>query len=233
MDHQQALRLQAVEKYTLGELTADFREQFEEHYFECPECATDLRALGTFVAASRQVLGEAEVFSEASSPSTKTERPGWFRWLRPVVAVPAIAILAAIVVFENVVTIPSARRQTGAGNLAEVYESSYRLEGATRGEVVRKVTVRADANFALEFDFTPSQAFPSYNGRLVDSSGASVVTFGLAGEQVNKELHLVIPAGKVHSGNYELVVTGSSGNYDRDLATREVLRIPFVVASEP
>src|SRR6266446_8022625 len=233
MDHQEALRLQAAEKYILGELTADLREQFEEHYFECPECATDLRALGTFVATGRQVLREAEVFSHVPSPSTKAERPGWFRWLRPVIAVPAIAILAAIVVFQNVVTIPSARRQTGAGNLAQAYESSYRLAGATRGGGVRTVTVRADGNFALEFDFTPSQAFPSYNGKLVDSFGASVLTFGLAGEQVNKELHLVIPAGNVHSGNYELVVTGSSGNSDRGLKTREVLRIPFVVASEP
>ncbi len=233
MDHQEALRLQAAEKYILGELTADLREQFEEHYFDCPECATDLRALGTFLTAGRQVLREAEVFSHVPSPPAKAERPGWFRWLRPVIAVPAIAILAAIVVFQNVVTIPSARRRTGAENLAQVYESSYRLAGATRSGVGRTVTVRADRNFALELDFTPSQAFPSYNGKLVDSSGASVLTFGLGGEQVNKELHLVIPAGKVHSGNYDLVVTGSSGNSDRDLKAREVLRIPFVVASEP
>jgi len=34
MDHSEVVRLKVVEKYILGELTADLREQFEEHYFD-------------------------------------------------------------------------------------------------------------------------------------------------------------------------------------------------------
>lgn len=233
MDHQEALRLQAAEKYVLGELTLELREQFEEHYFDCRECAAGLRALGTFVTGGRLVLQEEEASSGVSALSNGAERPRWFRWLRPVITVPAIATLAAIVAFQNAVTIPAARKQAGPESLARVYESSFRLEGPTRGGVVPRVTVRASESFALEFDFTPARAFRSYNGRLVDSSGASIMIFGLAGEQGNKELHLVIPAGKVHSGNYELVVSGEGGNSDRDPKNSEVLRIPFVVASEP
>ena len=34
----------AVEKYLLQELAGEERDQFEEHFFDCQECATDLGA---------------------------------------------------------------------------------------------------------------------------------------------------------------------------------------------
>ncbi len=56
MDHNEALRLHAVEKYALGELPASLRNEFEEHYFECEECAEDVRAAAEFVDNVRAVL---------------------------------------------------------------------------------------------------------------------------------------------------------------------------------
>ena len=44
MDHRQATQLTAVEKYLLDELTPEVRDQFEEHFFDCQDCAADLRA---------------------------------------------------------------------------------------------------------------------------------------------------------------------------------------------
>jgi len=46
MDHSEALRLQAAERYVLGELSPELREQYEEHYFTCEECASDVKASG-------------------------------------------------------------------------------------------------------------------------------------------------------------------------------------------
>src|SRR5260370_31053956 len=100
MDHQEALRLQAAEKYILGELPPDLREQFEEHYFDCPECAMGLRGLGTFVTASRLVLREEEMAPQVASNRPTAEPSGWFNWLHPVVSVPAIMALAAFVVYQ-------------------------------------------------------------------------------------------------------------------------------------
>ncbi|MFI5059605.1 MAG: anti-sigma factor family protein [Candidatus Acidiferrales bacterium] len=232
MDHLEAVRLQAAEKYVLGELPPEVREQFEEHYFDCSECAKDLKALTTFVTASRIVFEEREFSSPAPSRGERAVRPGWFSWLRPVIAVPAIAALAAIVVFQNAVTIPSAKKHGTQQSAAEVYEATYRLQGATRGGNIAKVTVRPSESFALEFDFTPSQVFASYKGNLVDSSGHSVRTFGLTGEQSNRELHVLIPGGIVHAGNYELVVVGDTGTLKQGPQNSEVLRIPFIVESE-
>jgi len=52
MDHNEALRLHAVEKYALGELPPSLRNEFEEHYFECEECAEDVKAAAEFVERS-------------------------------------------------------------------------------------------------------------------------------------------------------------------------------------
>ena len=232
MDHIEAVQLQAAEKYVLGELAPELREQFEEHYFDCAECAKDLKALATFVTASRMIFKETEFSAQAPSHEVPRERANWFRWFRPAISVPAIAILAAIISFQNAVTIPSARKHAATQTSAEVYESSYRLQGATRGGNITKVMIRPNESFALDFDFTPAQVFPRYKGSVVDSSGHAVRTFEITGEQTNKELHLVVPGGIVHRGNYELVVVGDTGSLKQGPQNSEVLRIPFVVESE-
>jgi len=224
MDHLEAVRLQAAEKYVLGELSSEFREQFEEHYFDCSECTQELKALTTFVTASRMVFDETTAFSAAPARAPRPQRLGWFHWLRPVIAVPAIVTLAAVVIFQNAVTIPSARKQAAVQSVAEVFESSYHLQGATRGGNMPTVTLHPNENFALDFDFTPAQVFSSYTGTLMDTSGHSVTSFSLTGEQTNKELHVVIRGGIVHAGNYELVVVGGQNS--------EVFHVPFVVVSE-
>jgi len=37
MDHTEALRLQAAEKYALKELSPSLMEEYEEHFFDCAE----------------------------------------------------------------------------------------------------------------------------------------------------------------------------------------------------
>ena len=44
--------LQAAEKYVLGELAEELCEAYEEHYFDCQECATDVIATAAFVDVS-------------------------------------------------------------------------------------------------------------------------------------------------------------------------------------
>ena len=56
MDHNKAVRLLALERYVLGELPPPLRDEFEAHYFECEECAEDVRAAAEFVDNVRAVL---------------------------------------------------------------------------------------------------------------------------------------------------------------------------------
>jgi anti-sigma factor RsiW len=58
MDHIEALWLQAAEKYVLGELPNSQREEYEEHYFNCADCAEDIKAAVALVEGFRQVFRE-------------------------------------------------------------------------------------------------------------------------------------------------------------------------------
>ncbi len=60
MDHETAVKINATERYFLGELSEQDRDSFEEHFFSCPECAEDVRALTTFADNAKAVFrGEA------------------------------------------------------------------------------------------------------------------------------------------------------------------------------
>src|SRR5262245_34782671 len=104
MDHNSAVKLEACEKYVLGELSPELREAYEEHYFSCAECAAQLRSTVELVAASRQVFADPPVLADKADVSP--ERSGWFAWLRPAVAVPAFAALLLLIGYQNFFTIP-------------------------------------------------------------------------------------------------------------------------------
>ena len=237
MDHSEAVRLSAAEKYLSGELTEALRDQFEEHYFDCLECANDLKALTTFRTASRMVF-EEEVAAKVPPRLPETERAGWFSWLRPLVAIPAIAALGAVLVFQNTVTIPQLKQRSATAPLAEAYGSSFRLRGTTRGESISTVSVHPNESFALDFDFIPAQVFASYQGLLLSDAGVSALTFHVPGDLANKEVHLAIPAGLLRAGKYNLVFNGvrdvegrlASGSA---LGGNEVQLIAFAVQFRP
>ncbi len=42
MDHSEATRTMASEKYLLDELSDEARDSFEEHFFDCRVCAADV-----------------------------------------------------------------------------------------------------------------------------------------------------------------------------------------------
>jgi hypothetical protein len=236
MDHQEALRLQVVEKYVLGDLPAGVREEFEEHYFDCPECARDLNALVTFATASREILEEGgnscEIPGQVSGAEQRTGRMGWFGWLRPVIAVPAMAALFAIIVYQNAVMIPAIKNLATNRQKIQLIISSFRLQGNTRGGTITKVVVAPHESFELNFDFTPSQPAQSYTGRLLDSADREVLAFALNREQSNKEVHLVIPGGQVHTGSYALVFAADKSSSDQESKMVEVQRISFAIENQ-
>ena len=106
MDHNEAIQLQAAVKYVLGELSPVQREEYEEHYFDCAECAVDIKALATFADTTREVLRQER--ARALAKDLVPVRGGWLRWLQPAL-VPACAALLLIIAYQNTVTIPHAK----------------------------------------------------------------------------------------------------------------------------
>ena len=86
MDHNEATKQMAAERYLLDELTPELRDAFEEHAFDCPECSVDLRAGATFIGAAKVELPK---IAEASAALPKPEI------IRPAKKKIGLAILAA------------------------------------------------------------------------------------------------------------------------------------------
>jgi hypothetical protein len=231
MDHNEAVRLQAAEKYVLGELPQNLREDYEEHYFACAECALDLKAAAAFVDTSREVLrAQPETLAARASVAAGG---GWFAWLRPAVAVPVFAALLLFIGYQNVVTIPQAKQGVSVG-AGQVFTSSFSLKKAdTLGEETKagdegKVQVHANEGFALKFDFTPRQRFDSYVGQIVDESGRSVLQMRIPESSANREVQIAVPVGAVQPGKYTLVISGAP-EHNGDAAKNEVLRLGFSI----
>ena len=82
MDHDVVVRQHMTERYLLDELEPQARDEFEEHFFDCPDCALDVRSGALFVEQSKVVLAEKSESVSAGLPVTTQipARPGWFGW---------------------------------------------------------------------------------------------------------------------------------------------------------
>src|SRR5450432_1432090 len=106
MDHAEALQQKATERYLLDESDPDVKDQFEEHLFDCQECALDVRAAAMFVEQSKVVLGESQA-APVRVPAPALVKPSWLASLfRPALAIPVLAMLLVIVGYQNLVTVP-------------------------------------------------------------------------------------------------------------------------------
>jgi hypothetical protein len=231
MDHNEAVRLQAVEKYVLGELPQNLRDEYEEHFFDCEECAADVRAAAAFVDVSREILRtEREKLGEKKATSVGAE---WLRWFRPIIAVPAFAALLLVIGYQSLVTIPKAK-EAAASSASQILFSSHSLRGVnTAGEEGRTLLIRPDEAFFLDFDFVPTHSFSSYIAQLEDAGGRVLLRSKIADGSANQEAHLPIPAGMLHPGKYVLAYYGDPGASGKINRQNDAGRLPFIVEFRP
>ena len=231
MDHNQALQLQAAVKYVLGELSQVQRDEYEEHYFDCAECAVDIKALATFADTTREVL-RRERESQLAKELVPA-RGGWLRWLQPVVAVPVFAALLLIIAYQNTVTIPQAREEATSG-VAQILFNSHALRGVnTAGEEGRTLAIRPDEAFFLNFDFVPTRSFDNYIAQVEAPDGRVLFRAKIAGGNANQEAHLPITAGMLLPGKYVLAFYGDADGSGKVNRQNDAGRLPFTVEFHP
>jgi hypothetical protein len=222
MDHSQAVEQMAAERYLLNELTGEAREAFEEHFFDCPDCALDLRAAAAFMDEAKAQLPSL-VNSVPARPASglvkpRPKRDQWFSWLRPAFAVPAFAALLAVIGYQNLVTMPALRSEADQPQLL----ASASLHGATRGG--SRLTIHADPRHGvgLPIDLTPEPGNPSYANYsvdLLDSQGKTVWTGSIAApaaaEGGSQRVTLAIRSAMLRNGTYTVAVFGVGPNSER------------------
>ncbi len=205
MDHDVVVREQVTEKYLLNELDPEARDQFEQHFFDCQQCAFDIRAASEFVELTKRVL--AEEHDAVPVPVRKPVR-GWRAWLetalRPAIAAPALALLLLVVGYQNLITLP---QMMEAANSPQVLGWTS-INVSTRGDSVPKVTAEPGKSFMLFVNIPPQQGYARYTFDLLNSAGQREWTLTVPAESATDALAVRVPGAKRAAGVYTLAVRG-------------------------
>ncbi len=230
MDHSEALQQMAAERYLLNELTLDAREAFEEHMFDCQECALDLRAGAAFVKVAKAQLpkltGAVSAHAQALNRKPQGLR-GWslqdwsLSWLRPAYAVPVFASLLLVLGYQNLVTYPALRAAASQPHILPWAP----LHGAMRSGAPLAITADRRYGVALPVDLpapSSTEAYASYSFDLYNPEGKLVWTGGMAAPSDSgaQRFSLVIPGAMLQNGAYSLVVSGAGAHGERTVIDR-------------
>jgi anti-sigma factor RsiW len=175
MDHDEVVSQKMTERYLLNELDPKARDEFEEHYFDCPDCAADVHAGALFVEQSKIAL-ESELSmvgvsaraaaSPVRVPVVVPASSGWFGWLRPVFVVPVLAALLVVIGYQD----RANRTLQQAANSPQVLASAV-VNVGVRGTEPISVPVHAGQAFELSLNVPPDSHFSSYKLDLYSSPG--------------------------------------------------------------
>ncbi len=207
MNHKEAIELGAAEKYALRELPDEVRDAYEDHFFDCADCAADIRALAGFADGGKEVyadLGQRQIENNFSKPESF-----WTRWLRPVIAVPAFAALLLIVGYQNLSTIPNLKK-SGSADSVQLLRSFPLAQANTRGGSALDIPVRPGESFSLKFDIPPMSGVSQYSCQLQDASGRVLRQINVDVKRANKTVELLVPGGMIHPGTYYVVIAGDT-----------------------
>jgi hypothetical protein len=220
MDHTEAVNQYAVEKYLLGELSPEDRDAFEEHYFGCEDCATDLRAASVFIAQARKELAspvlvpvretKRRLFDFSSQPGSPARALSarWGGLLRPAFAVPVMAAMLLVIGFQNTITFPHLRQEASVASQPQILPSVTLVDGQSRGEEIRTITAKAHEPFLLSVDVPADSRFSGYICSLQSPSGKAVWQLRISPSQAADTVPIQVPADSTESGENTLLIQG-------------------------
>lgn len=215
MDHAEATAQHAVDRYLLGELSAAEADAFEEHYFDCAECADELRVGMRFMNGGRGVAREEAAPPEAKAVISDTKvvsiderRSRRTAWLPAAVAAALVLAVGA----------PLLLRQRESGPTLEA--ASYTL---LSGEVraANELPPIDGSKVAFLSTFVPTEtAYPRYEARLQRPDGPPLTlpfTPAPAGDPTS------LAVRGLSAGPHELIIFGiDSGGRPTELARYRV-----------
>ena len=235
MDHSEAINKQAVERYVLGDLTVSEVEEFERHFFDCPQCSEELRIASVFLDNARAVFIEQGLRPAIASLPASAREAGWWQsfeawWRQPWAAATAmVAVIAGVfAIYQGLVIAPKLRHRLDQLSSAQTV-TAFPLYAASRGEPT-VISPPANALFyTLYFDKTWDSDFPSYRASLRDDPGA-VERFAITvpAPQPGRSINVLTPVRTPAAGKYVLVMQG----VDASGRETEVARFPFTLRFE-
>jgi hypothetical protein len=208
MEHDEAVRFQAAERYVAHELSPAERDAFEEHFFDCQECADDVRFEMTFAANARAVFREQRAERRpAPEPRAADSRGSWLAWLRPRPALAfSFAANFALAAGLGYVLL------TGTHELAvPQFAQLYYAPGPTHGAEDVHAILPGETFYQVRFP-APGAASQSYSYEVLGAAGRRESSGSLkAPASEDADLYLQLPVRSLPAGVHTLVVRGGSG----------------------
>jgi len=196
LDHETAVRMNATERYFLSELSGEDREGFEEHFFLCPECAEDVRALTVFAANAKAVFrGNAT----GPAPQAGMFLPGRVLWLSAGLNV----LLLCGVAYTAFKIAPEMRRELAEARAPQFVQEVAVLGVARSAGAVREVS---PATRRIVFSFYLSERFQSLGYELKDQTGMvrAHQTLPAPPKEDSAEAHVSLSTAGLKAGAYEI-----------------------------
>jgi putative zinc finger protein len=211
MNHELAVKIDAVDKYLMNELTGAERHDFEEHMFDCPACFGLVERDALIVDNLKEVLREPLPDQKRSFSSV------FAQWTRPFVFIPSFAALALAMFtgYQNLVYIPGLNKP--------MVLQPHVIDSVARGVGTAIHLDRGAAMFNLSFDVDSPQAYASYVCEFQNDRKETVLTVD-AGQPATAAftLNLLLPAKKFPAGQYVAIISAGAQN-------TEVRRLPFLI----
>lgn len=198
------VREKFTEKYLLNELDSEVRNQFEEHFFDCPECALDVQAGSVFVEQSKIVLAEQTTPVSHGTSAVVPSKPGWFALLRPTFAVPVLACLLAVIGYQNLVTYPQIKHALNRPQIlpwASVNVGTYGSDGPA-------ITTRPGEGFLLFVRIPPDGGYSRYTADLYNPAGKMEWSITIPASTTQDQWPVQVPGTNRKEGSYRLSVRG-------------------------
>jgi anti-sigma factor RsiW len=219
MDHDVVVRQKMTERYLLQELDPQQRDEFEEHLFDCQDCALDVRAAVRFIEQSKVVLAEDAAAVPALAPAPASPQPRWFGWLRPAFVVPALAVLLVVVAYQNLVTYPQLQQ---ALNRPQVLPWAS-VNVGTWGAGGPAITTAPGKGFLLFIRIPPDSAYANYRADLYNPAGKLEWSLTIPAVAGQDQWPVEIPGANREAGTYALAVRGISATGE----SKEIGRASF------
>lgn len=204
MDHDEAVRLRAVVKYVLGELPQTERDSFEEHYFDCGECALDVRSAAAFADNARNVLSQEA--RQAVLQDAAAAGRWWPAWFKPIVAVPAFAVLLMALGYQSFVSVPNWKNAAMQASAPRVLPMHSLIAANSRGVNSQAMLARVGEPLGLYLDVPAEPAYTSYGLRLEDPDGGTKMLRAVSYSEAQKTV--VVEFTPAKPGAYKIVVLG-------------------------
>jgi hypothetical protein len=198
MDHAEAARKFAAEQYLLGELSRAEREEFEEHFFYCSDCAAAVEAGTALMANAREVLAEPGAFARPAA-ERKSRWLNWSGWrLVPAAALAGWALVAVLSY--------QVLRRPSDGQLVIAPAVSVR---AARAQQSLTFSQRQPA---IAFDIAPEwqESYAGYEAQIERGADHKVVFKGtISGEpEAASPLTVSLRTARLQPGAYLLTIYG-------------------------